>query len=64
MAKDEDIIYRTKTRHYTPNYPYRIIVARHGKEILIQNYSVEIKEITHGVGVTRKDLERIVKKLK
>ena len=63
MARET--IYRSKKRYYNPDYPYRIEVEKDDKQIIISNYSIKNPVgVTHGIGITIRDLERIIKKLK
>jgi hypothetical protein len=60
MAKDKNIIYKSVIRYHAPEYPYRIIVEKRNKEIIICHYSVKDKHITHGIGITKRDLQKIL----
>lgn len=71
MTKEKKFIRREKIymsgiRYYAPIHPYRILVEfdRCDREIIIMNYSVNDKRVTHGVGFKIGDLERILKNLK
>jgi hypothetical protein len=63
MAKDKNIIYRGPIRYHTPDYAYRIIVEKRGKEIIICHYSLKHNDTTHSIGLKKKDLQRILENL-
>ena len=55
-------IYTSGIRHHTKNYPYKISLEDRGYELVIHHLNKRDGEWTptHGIGLTRKDLSKML----
>lgn len=70
MTKVEDwkVVCVSEVRHHRPDYPYRVALEDRGKELVIKHQGKGIigKEwtTTHCIGITRKDLSKMLEAIK
>ena len=65
-SKDWRIVYKSRIRYHSPDYPYRIFLEERGEDLMI---SQEMKvngrwQYTHSMGLKRRDLATMLKAIK
>lgn len=65
IGENIKFVYMSRTRYPAPEYPYKIAVEDRGIELVIHHLGIIGGEwrTTHSIGITRKDLSRVVNKI-